>query len=98
MASQKQCTKASSKVPSLYCSVHLPVCDCSIESKSIRMCIYVSELNDMLLWIADVDNAYLKAFNNEKLYTIAGLDFGLLEGHILIVEKALYRLRFSGAR
>ena len=58
----------------------------------------LSELNEMLLWMADAGNAYLKAWTKERLYIVAGPEFGPLEGHILIVDKALYGLRSSGAR
>ena len=34
----------------------------------------------------------------EKLYIVAGPEFGELQGHTLIVHKALYGLRTSGAR
>ena len=47
---------------------------------------------------ADVEHAYLMAMTEEKLYIIAGPEFGELEGHYLIVYKALYGLRTSGAR
>ena len=66
--------------------------------KSIRTCIFLAEHNDMLLWAADVGNAYLEAWTKEKLYITAGPEFGPLEGHTLIVDKALYGLRSSGAR
>ena len=35
---------------------------------------------------------------SELLYIVAGPEFGELEGHILIVYKALYGMRTSGAR
>lgn len=60
--------------------------------------MFLSELNEMLLWMADVGNAYLEAWTKELLYIVAGPEFGPLEGYILIVEKALYGLRSSGAR
>ena len=66
--------------------------------KSIRTCIFLAELNEMDLWVADVGNAYLEAWTKEKLYITAGPEFGPLEGHTLIVDKALYGLRSSGAR
>ena len=38
------------------------------------------------------------AYTDEKVYIIAGPEFGELEGHLLIIVKALYGLRTSGAR
>ena len=55
-------------------------------------------MNGLSLCEADVGNAYLEALNHEKLYIVAGPEFGELQGHTLIVHKALYGLRTSGAR
>ena len=43
-------------------------------------------------------NASLEAYTREKLFLKAGPEFGPLEGHYLIVRKALYGLHTSGAR
>ena len=48
--------------------------------------------------VGDVGNAYLEAFTKELVCFIAGPAFGELEGHTLIIVKALYGLRTSGAR
>ena len=56
------------------------------------------ELNGLITMAGDVGNAYLESFTKEKVYIIAGPEFGELEGHILVVQKALYGLRTSGAR
>jgi len=45
----------------------------------------------------DIGNAYLEAYTREKVYFIAGSEFGQLEGHTLVISKALYGLRTSGA-
>lgn len=46
----------------------------------------------------DIGSAYLEAYTKEKLYIIAGPDFKDLEGHTLLVNKALYGLCMSGAQ
>jgi hypothetical protein len=48
----------------------------------------------------DIDAAttYLEAFTMERNYIVAGPEFGQLEGHYLIIVKALYGLRTSGLR
>jgi hypothetical protein len=66
--------------------------------KSIRTCIFLGQLNGLSMCAADVGNAYLEAKTNEKLFIIAGDKFGEPTGHTLIVHKALYGLRTSGAR
>ena len=45
---------------------------------------------------ADIGNAYLEAFTDEKLYIVAGPEFQKLEGYILMFLKALYGLKSSG--
>ncbi|MGH7954713.1 MAG: reverse transcriptase domain-containing protein [Gloeomargaritales cyanobacterium] len=66
--------------------------------RSIRMCLFLAELNGLEACAADVGNAYLEANTKEKLFIVAGSEFGPLAGHILIFNKALYGLRTSGAR
>src|SRR5687767_12178778 len=66
--------------------------------KSVRTCIFLANLNGLDLCAADVGNTYLDAETQERLYVIAGPEFGPLEGHTLIVHKALYGLRSSGTR
>jgi hypothetical protein len=60
--------------------------------------ITVAELNGMTTKVADIGNAYLEAYTREKVYIVVGEGFGELSGHTLIIEKALYGLRSSGAR
>ena len=62
------------------------------------MIIFLSELNGLDLWGADVSNAYLEAHTKEKVYIVAGEGFGEREGNVLVINKALYGLRSSGAR
>jgi hypothetical protein len=62
----------------------------------LRIVIFLSELNCLDLWATDIGNAYLEAFTMERNYIIAGPEFGQLEGHYLIIVKALYGLRTSG--
>jgi len=54
------------------------------------------ELNDLDVWAMDIDNAYLEAETQKKVYIIAGPEFGGLKGHMLIIFKALYGLRTLG--
>ena len=46
---------------------------------------------------ADIQNAYLHAPCREKIWTIAGPEFGSDEGSIMIIVHALYGLKSSGA-
>ena len=40
----------------------------------------------------------MEAFTKEKVYFIAGPEFGEAKGHTLVIVKALYGLKSSGAR
>ena len=63
---------------------------------SIRVMIFLAELNQMEAWGTDISSAYLKAFTKEKLFVKAGPEFGDQEGHTLLIKKALYGLQTSG--
>jgi Reverse transcriptase (RNA-dependent DNA polymerase) len=67
-----------------------------VSLRGIRLVMFLSELNGFELWGADVGNAYLEAQTKEKVYITGGPEFGDLEGHTLVIYKALYGLRTSG--
>jgi hypothetical protein len=70
-----------------------------ISLHGLRIVTFLSELIGLDLWATDIGNAYLEAFTMEQnYYIVAGPDFGQLEGHYLIIIKALYGLRTSGLR
>jgi hypothetical protein len=69
-----------------------------ISLRGLRIITFLSELNGLDLWATDIGNAYLEAFTMEQNYIIAGPEFGQLEGHYLIIVKALYGLRTSALR
>ena len=58
--------------------------------------IFLAELNKVKIWATDVGNAYLEADTREKVYIIAGPEFGEREGHTLVIKKALYGLKLLG--
>ena len=69
-----------------------------VSIRSLRLVIVLAKLNNLEVWGADIDNAYLEAKDKEKLYIVAGAEFGELEGHILVKYKALYGQKRSGLR
>jgi hypothetical protein len=69
-----------------------------VSLRGLRIVTFLSELNGLDLWATDISNAYLEAFTMEQNYIVAGPEFGQLEGHYLIIVKALYGLRTSGLR
>ena len=69
-----------------------------VSLKGIRTILFLAELNGLDSWAKDIGNAYLEALTKEKVYIIAGPEFGDLEGHTLVINKAIYGLRSSGLR
>jgi hypothetical protein len=67
-----------------------------VSLRGIRLVVFLAELNSLELWGADVGNAYLEAKTKEKVYIVGGPEFGILAGHTLLIDKALYGLRSSG--
>ena len=77
-------------IDSIYSSV--------VSLRGLKTTIFIAELNKLETWGTDVGNAYLEAYTNEKIYIIAGDEFGARAGHTLIIKKALYGLKSSGKR
>ena len=57
----------------------------------------IAELNDVNILSCDIQNTFLTAKNREKIWTRAGPEFSADEGEIMIVVRALYILKSSGA-
>ena len=70
-----------------------------VSLRSLRLVIFLAELYGLQLYAADVGNAYLEAKTKEKV-CIYGRpkfrDLGL-EGHLLMIIRALYGLKTSAA-
>ena len=69
-----------------------------VSLRGLRLLLFIAELNGLETWATDIASAYLEAYTSEKVCICAGPEFGDLKGHILIIDKALYGLRSSGAR
>ena len=69
-----------------------------VSLRSLRMVVFLSQLNNLEIWGADVGNSYLEAYTDEKFCIIAGPEFKELQGHLLIMVKALYGTCSGGAR
>ena len=69
-----------------------------VSLRSLRMVVFLSQLNDFEIWGGDVGNAYLEAYTDQKLCIIAGPEFKELQSHLLILIKALHGTRSGGAR
>ena len=68
-----------------------------VSRDSVRIALTIAALNDLKIQACDIQNAYLTAPCREKFYCIAGTEFGSEQGKIMIVTRALYGLKSSGA-
>ena len=57
----------------------------------------VVALNGLQVMACDIQNAYLTVNCHEKIWTYAGPEFGSEHGQPMIIKKALYGLKSSGA-
>ena len=62
------------------------------------MLLFIDELNGIEIWGTGIGNAFLEALTSECVCIVAGPEFGVLEGHLLLIHKAHYGLKSSGAR
>ena len=71
-----------------------------VSTRSLRLSIFLAKLNNMKVGGGGggIGNACLKATTKETLYIVAGPEFEELQGHILVIHKALYGLKSSGLR
>jgi hypothetical protein len=44
--------------------------------RGFRIVLFLAELNQFELWVTDIGNACLEVFTSEKVYIIAGPEFG----------------------
>ena len=69
-----------------------------VSLRGVRLIAFIAEHNGLDLWSTDIGNAYLETYTKEKVYIIAGGEFGDRAGHTLLIRKALYGLKSSGLR
>ena len=68
-----------------------------VSIRNVILAMFLAELNNLELLGADVEDAYLQAHTREKLYIVGGPEFEELQGHVLVMHKALYGTRSGGA-
>jgi hypothetical protein len=69
-----------------------------VSRDSARIAFLLAALNDLDILAADIGNAYITADVREKVFFIAGDEFGHRhKGKVVIIVKALYGLKSSGA-
>lgn len=68
-----------------------------VSRDSVRIALTIAALNDLNIRACDIQNAYLTAPTREKRYIIAGSEFGSDAGKKMLIVRALYGLKTSGA-
>ena len=68
-----------------------------VSRDSVRIALTIAALNELRVMACDIQNAYLTAECREKIWTRAGPEIGSESGSVMIVKKALYGLKGSGA-
>ena len=68
-----------------------------VSRDSVRIAFTIAALNDLKVLACDIQNAYLTAKCREKIWTIAGPEFGSEAGKKMLIVRALYGLKSSGA-
>ena len=63
----------------------------------VRIALTIAALNSLSIIGCDIQNAYLTEPCHEKIWTTAGPEFGSESGKKMLVMRALYVLKFSGA-
>ena len=68
-----------------------------VSRDSARIALTIAALNNLDVLACDIQNAYLTAHFRENIWTRTGPEFGSESGCIMIVVRALYGLKSSGA-
>ena len=68
-----------------------------VSRETVRIALLLAALNDLDVCAADIGNAYLNAPCKEQIWVTAGPEFGENAGKPMIIERALYGLKSSGA-
>ena len=66
-----------------------------VQTISLRMLQTIALNEGLDIMTADVGNAFIQAYTNEKIYSRCGKEFGDREGCIVEIKKALYGLSTS---
>ena len=68
-----------------------------VSRDTVRIALTIAALNDLQVKGSDVQNAYLTAPCEEKIWTTLGPEFGPEQGKKALITRALYGLKSAGA-
>jgi hypothetical protein len=66
-----------------------------VKNISVRLLHLIADQHKLTQLCGDVGNVFVNAYTNERVFAIAGLEFGDDEGKVVILVKALYGLAMS---
>ena len=70
-----------------------------VSMETVRICFTLARLIGLIVCACDIESAFMYGKTKEKVYVIAGPEFGeKLQGKRLLICKALYGLKSSGVR
>ena len=68
-----------------------------VSRDSVRIMLLIAALNDLDIKMCDIGNAYLNAETRERVWFRAGREWGERNGTPVVIVRALYGLKSSGA-
>ena len=68
-----------------------------VSRDSVRIAFTYAALMGMDVWVADIGNTYLNAKCRERIWTVAGKEFGSDADQVMIIVQALNGLKSGGA-
>ena len=68
-----------------------------VSRDSVWIALTIAALNRLKVLACDIQNAFLTDKCREKCYTRAGAEFGFEQGKLMLITRAIYGLRASGA-
>lgn len=68
-----------------------------VSRDSVRIAFTIAAMNDLAVMSCDIGNAYLNAPCCEKIWCIAGAEFGSDKGKVMLITRVLYGLKTPGA-
>ena len=61
----------------------------AVSLRGIRIVLFLADLNKLDSWGTGIDNTCLEALTKVKVHFKAGQEFGPLQGHAFLINKAL---------
>ena len=70
----------------------------AVSIEAVQLGFVLAQIYNLQCIAGDVGNAFLTAYTSEKIYIVAGPEFGELKGRIMKMEKAVYGTKTAALR